>query len=343
MRLNKRHPFVLGIDFGGTKVALATFDGEGTVLQSDRYAFGVGATADQIVAAAIVRAKALIERTTRIHSGGCAAVGVSSPGIVLPDRVLLAPNVPGWQELALAAQLAAGLGIEPVVGTDVKAAAVAELRWGSLVGHDHAIYLNLGTGIAAALVVNGSVLFGANGAAGELAYNLVDAEAEWLGVHAGRAPLEEVVSGKAIGDRGAQLTGVTPSVGTPSGSPSSGAAPAAARPSGATPSGATWSSTEPSARQVFQLARTDPAAQELIDHALRHLALHVANLAIAVDPSLISVGGGLMGAADSILPVLQNAVRAAVPFPPQIVPAHFRYDAALHGAAAMALDHLAHA
>ena len=335
MRLNKRHPFVLGIDFGGTKVALATFDGEGTVLQSDRYAFAVGATADQIVTAAIVRAKALIERTTRIHSGGCAAVGVSSPGIVLPDRVLLAPNVPGWQELALAVQLTAGLGIEPVVGTDVKAAAVAELRWGSLVGHDHAIYLNLGTGIAAALVVNGSVLFGANGAAGELAYNLVDAEAEWLGVHAGRAPLEEVVSGKAIGDRGAQLTGVTPSVGPPSGSPSSGAAPAAAG-----SCGATWSSTEPSARRVFQLARTDPAAQQLIDHALRHLALHVANLAIAVDPSLISVGGGLMGAADSILPVLQNAVRAAVPFPPRIVPAHFRYDAALHGAAAMALDSL---
>jgi glucokinase len=70
--------------------------------------------------------------------------------------------------------------------------------------------------------------------------------------------------------------------------------------------------------------------------------MHVANLAIAVDPSVISVGGGLMGAADSILPVLQNAVQAAVPFPPRIVPAHFRYDAALHGAAAMALDHLAH-
>jgi glucokinase len=298
--------FVLAIDFGGTKVALATFDGQGGVLESDRHTFVPGWNAEQIVADAIKRALALIERTEHSAAGRprrCIGVGVSSPGIVLPDRVLLAPNVSGWQNLALVAQLAAGLGIEPVVvGTDVKAAAVAELRWGSLLGQDHALYLNLGTGIAAALVVDGSVVFGANGAAGELAYNLVDPEAPWSGVRAGRAPLEEIVSGRAIGTLGADLTG------------------------------------ERSARAVFERARTDPAARRLIEHALRHLALHVTNLAIALDPSVIAVGGGLMARADHILPVLREAVQAAVPFPPQVVPAHFVHDAALRGAAALALD-----
>jgi len=298
--------FILAIDFGGTKVALATCDRQGTPLESDRYTFTPGTTADRIVAGAIHRASALVELTTRSRPAGCLAIGVSSPGIVLPDRILLAPNVPGWQDLSLAAQLAAGLGIEPVVvGTDVKAAAAAELRWGSLAGEDVAIYLNLGTGIAAALVVNGTVLFGAHGAAGELAYNLVDAQAPWEGVSAGRAPLEEVVSGIALGVHGSQLTG-----------------------------------EEPSAQRVFELARTDPAARRLVERALRYLATHVANLAIALDPAVIVVGGGLMASADVILPVLEEAVKAAVPFPPQIHPARFLHDAALRGAAAMALDHV---
>jgi glucokinase len=306
MQLSEK--FVLGIDFGGTKVALATFDGHGRVLESDRHTFAPGWDAEQIVADAIERAIVVLERTEQNHpelagAGGCAAVGVSSPGIVLPDRVLLAPNVTGWHDLALAARLRAGLGIEPVVGTDVKAAAAAELRWGSLREQDHAIYLNLGTGIAAALVVNGAVVHGANGAAGELAYNLDDPDGAWDGVRSGRSPLEEIVSGRAIGVRGAELTGAPPS-----------------------------------ARAVFERARTDPAAARLIDTALRHLALHVVNLAIAVDPAVIAVGGGLMAAADRILPVLREAVQAAVPFPPQVTPAHFLHDAALRGAAAMALD-----
>ena len=54
----------------------------------------------------------------------------------------------------------------------MKAAAVAELRWGSLRGADPAILLILGTGIAAAIVVGGEVIQGANGAAGEIGYSL---------------------------------------------------------------------------------------------------------------------------------------------------------------------------
>jgi glucokinase len=298
--------FVLAIDFGGTKVAFAAGTGDGEVVSATRYDFPPGASADEIVATAIEQAAALTARTLRSHPGGCVAVGVSSPGIVLPDRVLLAPNVPGWQDLALADRLATGLGLGPVVvGTDVKAAAAAELRWGSLAGHDQAIYLNLGTGIAAALVVNGSVVIGAHGAAGELAYNLVDPQGPWTGVRDGRAPLEEVVSGLAIGVRGAHLTG-----------------------------------GQPSARSVFALAETDPRARRLIDSALRQLAGHVANLAIAIDPAVIAVGGGLMASADRILPVLAEAL-AAVPFPPVVVSARFRDDAALRGAVALALDQVA--
>jgi glucokinase len=68
------------------------------------------------------------------------AVGVVSPGIVLPDRILLAPNVPGWERLRLRDLIAAGLDSPLVdsvpisVGTDAKAAALAEWKWGALAG-----------------------------------------------------------------------------------------------------------------------------------------------------------------------------------------------------------------
>ena len=61
-----------------------------------------------------------------------------------------------------------------MIDNDVNAAAAAELRWGALRGVDIGLYVNLGTGLAAALVVGGRVVPGAHGAAGEIGYLLVD-------------------------------------------------------------------------------------------------------------------------------------------------------------------------
>src|SRR5262249_13356772 len=116
------------------------------------------------------------------------------------DRILLAPNVPGWGSLALERRLRDGLGVAAVaVCNDVRAAATAELRAGVLRGCDVALYLSLGTGLSMGLVVGGRVVDGAHGAAGEIGYTL--GRPGEPGVAAGRAPLEERVSGPAIGQR----------------------------------------------------------------------------------------------------------------------------------------------
>jgi glucokinase len=81
------------------------------------------------------------------------------------------------------------------MATDVKAAALAEARWGALAGADPGVYLNLGTGLAAAIVIGGVVLAGAHGAAGEIGYNL--RRLADVG-DAGYLMLEEAVSGRAL-------------------------------------------------------------------------------------------------------------------------------------------------
>ena len=90
------------------------------------------------------------------------------------------------------------------------------------------------------------------------------------------------------------------------------------------------------AAKLFE--RDDAAARSLIESTLAELSMHVANLAILLDPQRIAVGGGLMSSSDVIMPTLAERLRSAVPFAPELVPARFVHDGPLRGAVALALD-----
>ena len=300
------HDFVVAIDFGGTKIAVATADMTGGILKQARLDTNASHGAQQVLERTTVTAHGLIERTVAEVGGHCVAVGVATPGVVHNDGVLLSPNIPGWERVSLRETMRTSLRIPTVVAAnDVKAAAMAEVLWGALNKADPAVFLSLGTGIAAAIVIGGQVLTGAHGAAGEIGYNLRSV-LDYSGAAHGRAPLEEAIGGRFIGERGSLLLG------------------------------------EPlSAADVF--AHADARARFLVDETLAELATHVANLAILIDPARIAVGGGLMSSGDVILRALAFRLEYAVPFPPEIVPARFLNDASLYGAIALALTGSAHA
>ena len=295
--------FVLALDFGGTKIALATADRAATPIRQLRIETRADGGAEQVITRALAAARSLVDETVR-SGRRLVAVAAATFGVPLADRILLAPNVPGWGSLALERRLREGIGVAAVaVCNDVRAATAAELRWGMLRGSDVALYLSLGTGLSMGLVVGGRVIDGAHGAAGEIGYHL--RRPGEPGVAAGRAPLEEFVSGRAIGERASVRFG------------------------------------QPlTTAEVFAAGRATPVG-EFLDATLDGLALHVANLAIALDPSRIVVGGGLMEMADVILPRLRSQLAQAVPFPPEVQPARFLHDGPLHGAIALAWDSLA--
>jgi glucokinase len=296
--------FVLGIDVGGTKVAVATASRDGRILRGTRIVTQASGGAPGTVERALSAAARLRAETEAATGGHCLGVGAVSPGVVYGDRVLLAPNIPGWEELSLPALVREGLGLERVAAAnDVKAGGLAEARWGALRDADPGIYLNLGTGLAAALIVGGRILQGAHHAAGEIGYLLREA-AETSGAASGRAPLEEYFSGRGLARRGAGLLGGTPT-----------------------------------AAALF--ASPEPRAQALVADALDQLAVQVANLATALDPRRIAVGGGMMGSGRRILAALDVRLREAVPFPPELVPSAFPQDSALRGALALILDEVA--
>lgn len=304
--------FVLAIDLGGTKMAIAASDLNGRSLADQKLPTRAEEGAAAAIARLLAAARHLVS-VTEATAGELVAVGAVSPGIVLPDRILLAPNNPGWDRLALADELTVGLGApRVVVDTDVKAAAIAEARWGSLAGVGTGLYLNLGTGIAAAVVVDGQVLRGAHGAAGEIGYQLLGAGAGGAGSArsaqasgAGQALLEEHVGGRALGERASALVG-----------------------------------RQLSAAEAFALAGEDGRLHDLVTEAVERLAVHVTNLVIAVDPARVAIGGGLATDEAVVLPPIEAAIRRAAPFPPAVTTARFRGEASLVGATVLALDSL---
>jgi glucokinase len=275
-------PIVLALDFGGSKIAAAVAAPDGrrlreTVVPTDPAA-GARANLERGLAAAreVLDGEAL------------GAVGAVTFGIPGRDGIALAPAIGGWDALALADELADALACDSVaVGTDVKAAAAVEAHRGALAGHDPALYLNLGTGLAAALVIGGKVVRGANGAAGEIGY---------APLGSGRV-LEDVASGMGLAAAAYRATGEALT-----------------------------------AADVFARERDEPALAELVEQFIEQLGLQLVDLVVALDPSRIAVGGGIVRAWGRIEQPLAETLARHVPFPPEIVPGAFPFDAPLAGA-----------
>jgi len=194
-------PVVLGMDFGGSKIAAAVADPYGTVLGARAIAVRAADSAVDTFARGIGFAHALLADVVPDRS--LAAVGACTFGIPHDDRIDLAPTIAGWAELPFGSELRRAFpGVAVRTATDVKAAARAEAEHGALAGCDPGLYVNLGTGLAVALVVGGVVVDGRHRAAGEIGYNL-----RQPGIDAGAERLEDAVSGKALDIAAADLLG----------------------------------------------------------------------------------------------------------------------------------------
>jgi glucokinase len=293
-------PVVLGLDYGGTKIAAAVCDLAGNRLAAQTAGSGGALGAEASFTRGTGLARDLLDAAA--PGGELIAVGVATFGIPFEDRVELAPAIAGWGRLAMGQELRRAFpGAQIRMATDAKAAAQAEVRWGALAGFDPAVYLNLGTGLAAAVVVGGQVVNGVNGAAGEIGYNLRSAADVGRGIDQ-RQMLEQMVSGQALAGR-------------------------AARPD-----------RQLTAADVFAAAATDRELDALIDDFVGELAYHLVNLAILVNPARIAVGGGIARSWERIRSPLQHALESGTPFPPELVVAHFPDEAPLLGAVAMAVD-----
>jgi len=293
---------VVGVDIGGTKTDVALAGPQGQVLAVRR----VPTRAADGPAGAVRRITEATEELRRQEAAGAqlGAAGLVCPGVVQGDRLLLAPNLPGWEDADLVGALRSALGVGRLAVTnDVRAGALAEARAGALRGSRSGLYVNVGTGLAAALVIQGRVTDGAHHAAGEIGYSQpTGALGAWPATT--HAHLEAAVSGAGLAVRAGNVLGESVD-----------------------------------AAELFR--RTDAVSRHLVHQALGTLGTALVNLAVFVDPDRVVIGGGLTGSADIVLPVLDAYLRAGVPFPPDVMVGTFTSGASLHGAVHLAVDLLA--
>ncbi len=313
-------PLAIGIDIGGTKVAGGVVDADGAVLARARRDTPHRSTSPRVVENPL---GSIVEELLEGRSD-IAAVGIGAAGFVAADRatVVVAPHL-SWRNEPLREALGERLAVPIFVDNDANAAVWAEHRFGAGRGESHLVMVNLGTGIGGGIVLDGHVVRGRYGIAGEFGHMQVVPDG--IRCECGnKGCWEQYASGNALVREARGLM----SAGSPV------VSDLFDRVEGR-PEDLTGPLVTEAARDGDQLAR------ELLAEVGRWLGIGMADLAAALDPGTFVIGGGVSAAGDLLREPAREAFRRQLTgrgYRPeaQIVAAQLGNEAGLVGAADLA-------
>lgn len=307
---------VLAIDLGGTLIRVAHLGPDLTVAHREVIPTMPTVGVEGILERLISTARSVWAAAEADGLPAPVAVGVSSPGPLDPRRGVVhqPPNLPGWDEVPLAARLSDAFGVPAFLERDTKVAMLAEWRHGAAVGAQHAIYVTVSTGIGGALVVNGRLVDGPDSIAGEVGHLTVDLDGPPDGEGA-PGHVEGIASGAALARDGAALL-------------ERGEAPALA--------GLVSSGTPLDAAAVCAAADAgDAACRSLLDRAWSAIGATCAGLVNLLNPEVIVLGGAIADhRADLHAAVRAEIALRAFPIPAaraQVWPSRFGENVSLVG------------
>jgi len=266
---------VVGIDFGHSHVAIAVADLGHNVLAEHRSDLDVNREAGRALdVAATMFAEVLsevgVDRTTVLGAG----MGIPGPVDTARGTAGSATILPGWVGLRIAAEMEQRLGIPVQIENDANLGALAELTWGAGRDCSNFAYIKAATGIGAGIVIDGRLLRGATGTAGEIGHTTLD-EAGPLCYCGNRGCLETVASGPAI----VQLVG-----------PVDG-------------------ETLTLSQVVERASAGDLRCRRALADAGREIGVAVAGLCNLINPERVIVGGLMSRAGEVLLRPLRESIR----------------------------------
>ncbi|HEV2716792.1 MAG TPA: ROK family protein, partial [Terriglobales bacterium] len=189
---------ILGVDIGGTKVAVGLVDHDGHILRQGRKPMVANSTPE----AAMEAVAGAIDSLASSEPGGIQSIGICAPGPLDPKSgiVLNPPNLPCWRNFPLAERIGAMYRVPVKVDNDANAAALAETRWGAARGFRYVFYATIGTGIGTGIVLDGRIYHGHTGSAGEGGHVSIDYRGPLCSCGK-RGCIEVLAAGPAIGAR----------------------------------------------------------------------------------------------------------------------------------------------
>ena len=297
--------WVIGIDLGGSKIALGLVSPGDEIISRRR----IDTNADDGVGKVTERIAAQVDSLKRDLPGGAtiAGVGIGTPGPVdhVSGELHTLVNLPGISNTPFRRILQEKLGLPVKLDHDAKVAALGEFHFGAGRGRDSMIYIVIGTGVGAAIIYGGRLIYGESNTAGESGHMTVDPNGSLC--HCGsRGCLETYTSGPALAKHYA----------TASGEAVSGA-------------------------EVTQRALTgDAVAVRTLKGAGRALGIAIASIAMTVNIEQFVIGGSVVGAGDLLLDPARESLKGysfvAVAAKVRVSASSLGEDAALLGAGFMA-------
>ena len=277
--------YVIGVDIGGSnlRIALATMEGR---IVDNWLTSTVGIRDPEQIVTLIAQGIDVLLGNANLTTTNLLALAAGAPGITDVDhgRVIATSYLMGWRDVPLRAMLETTLGVLCAVDNDVNLAAYGELRAGTAKGIDDFVFLALGTGVGAGVVIDGGVHRGYQWVAGEVGYMFVPGVSTDFIEKGSPGPLESVIGGSGISAQWNLLWEGNPS--------------AAERGPG----------IDATATQIFDAAlRGHPLASQLFDHVARTLAYAIYNITLILNCELVVLGGsvgmhtGLLGATRQFL------------------------------------------
>jgi len=266
---------VVGIDFGHSHVQVAVADIAHNVLAERRCDLDVNRHARQALdtAAAMVGevlTEAHVERKSVVGAG----IGIPGPVDRLKGAVGSASILPGWTGLRIESEMQERLGIPVEIENDANLGALAELTWGAGRGCSNFAYVKAATGIGAGLVIDGRLLHGVSGTAGEIGHTTLD-EAGALCYCGNRGCLETKASGPAIIQLVGLLNGEVPTL----------------------------------SRIVDLAVAGDVRCRRAISDAGHEIGVAVAGLCNLINPERVIVGGLLSRTGEVLLQPMRESIR----------------------------------
>lgn len=174
--MDSQKPYVIGVDLGGTNTVFGIVDARGQIVAQDAIKTQSYKTAEDFVEAGVACLKPLIDQLGGIEK--IAGMGIGAPnGNYYTGSIEYAPNL-AWAHdgiVPLSKMFSDQLGgISVKLTNDANAAAMGEMAYGAARGMKNFIVITLGTGVGSGIVVNGQLLYGHDGFAGELGHVIMD-------------------------------------------------------------------------------------------------------------------------------------------------------------------------
>ncbi|MGA2101569.1 MAG: ROK family protein [Candidatus Sulfotelmatobacter sp.] len=310
---------ILGVDIGGTKVAVGIVGVDGTILTQGRKPMVSNGTAE----AGFEAVTSAIDSMIPEAPGGFRSIGICAPGPLDPKTgvVLNPPNLPCWRNFPLADKVAEKYRVPVRVDNDGNAAALAETRWGAARGFRYVFYATIGTGIGSGIVFDNKIYHGKTGSAAEGGHQSIDYRGPVCSCGK-KGCIEILAAGPAIGARARATIAAEPS-----------------RHSAILDlaGGKVASVTSELVGRAY--ATGDPQAKEILLDTVEVLTPWLGNIVDLLDPDVIVMGGGVAAMLKPFFDEIKrrlpswcvNPRASEIP----LLMAHYGADAGIAGGAAL--------